>query len=74
MLHALESNDIFISTQTACSVGDVSKAVYTITHDKKRASSSIRISISYLTTKEEINIFIDALRNNIEKLSFRSSL
>ena len=43
MLHALESNDIFISTQTACSVGDVSKAVYTITHDKKRASSSIRI-------------------------------
>ena len=74
MLHALESNDIFISTQTACSVGDISKAVYTITHDKKRASSSIRISISYLTTKEEIDIFIEALRNNIEKLSFRRSL
>lgn len=74
MLHALESNDIFISTQTACSVGDVSKAVYTITHDKKRASSSIRVSISYLTTKEEIDIFIDALKKNIEKLNFRSSL
>lgn len=74
MLHALEKNDIFISTQTACSVGDVSKAVYTITHDKKRASSSIRVSISHLTTKEEIDIFIEALKDNIEKLNFRSSL
>jgi len=74
MLHALECNGVFISTQTACSVGDISKAVFAITHDKARASSSIRVSISHLTTKEEIDIFVETLKNSISKLSFRSSL
>ncbi len=71
MLHALEEKDIYISTQTACSVGDYSKAVYALTHDKEKSSSSIRISLSYLTTKEEIDIFVKALKEAIEKLNFR---
>lgn len=72
MLHALEEKDIFVSTQTACSVGDYSKAVYAITHDKDKASSSIRISLSYLTTKQEIDEFIKCLAECINKLNFRS--
>ena len=68
MLHALEQDDIYISTQTACSKGDYSKAIYSLYGDKNRASSSMRVSISYLTTKEEIDIFIDSLHKNIEKL------
>ena len=68
MLHALEEDEIYISTQTACSVGDYSKAVYAVTRDKERSSSSMRVSINYLTTKEEIDIFIDSLAKNIEKL------
>ena len=71
MLHALEEKDIYISTQTACSVGDYSKAAYALTHDKEKSSSSIRISLSYLTTKEEIDIFVKALKEAIEKLNFR---
>ena len=71
MLHALEETEIFISTQTACSVGNYSKAVFAITHDKDLASSSLRISLSYLTTKEELDIFVDALKDAISKLSFR---
>ena len=71
MLHALEEKDIYISTQTACSVGDYSKAVYALTHDKEKSSSSIRISLSYLTTNEEIDIFVKALKEAIEKLNFR---
>lgn len=71
MLHALEEKEIFISTQTACSVGNYSKAVFAITHDKDLASSSLRISLSYLTTKEELDIFVDALKDAISKLSFR---
>ncbi|MBR2678042.1 MAG: cysteine desulfurase [Bacilli bacterium] len=71
MLHALEEKDIYISTQTACSVGDYSKAVYALTHDKEKSSSSMRVSLSFLTTKEEIDIFVDALKEAIDKLSFR---
>ena len=70
MLHALEDRDIYLSTQTACSTGDYSKAVYAVTRDKSRASSSMRISISHLTTKEEIDYFIDELKKSIEHLSF----
>ena len=71
MLHALEAKEIYISTQTACSVGNYSKAVYAITHDKNLASSSIRISLSYLTTAEEIDFFLKVFEEELEKLSFR---
>lgn len=57
MLHALEKFDIYISTQTACSTGASSKSVYALTKDEKRASSSIRISFSHLTTLEDIKYF-----------------
>jgi len=68
MLHALEDFNIFISTQTACSTGDYSKAVFAITGDKKRAESSMRISLSHLTTKKEIDEFIDIFDKQIKKL------
>ena len=71
MLHALEEKEIFISTQTACSVGNYSKAVFAITHDKDLASSSLRISLSYLTTKEELDIFVEVFEDAISKLTFR---
>ena len=61
MLHALEKYEIYISTQSACSASNSkSKAVLALTNDDKRASSSIRISISYLTTKDEIDKFLNA--------------
>lgn len=60
MLHALESKGVYISTQSACSNTNAkSKAVLELTKDIDRASSSIRISLSYLTTKEEIEEFIN---------------
>ena len=70
MLHALEEDDIYVSTQTACSTGNYSKAVYAVTRDEERASRSLRISLSYLTAKEEIDFFLGKLADNIEKLNF----
>ena len=70
MLHALEEHDIYISTQTACSTGNYSASVYAVTKDKEKASRSIRISLSYLTTKEEIDTFIRVLNDCIKKLDF----
>ena len=59
MLHALERYEVYISTQSACSSSNAkSKAVFALTHDETRATSSIRISISHITTKEEIDEFI----------------
>ena len=70
MQHALEEYEIYVSTQTACSTGNYSKAVYAVTHDEDKASRSMRISLAYLTTKEEIDKFIDAFKKCLDKLSF----
>ena len=59
MLHALEKYEIYISTKSACSSSNAkSEAVYSLTNNLDRANSSLRISISYLTTKEELDEFI----------------
>ena len=71
MLHALEKYEIYISTQSACSSGNISKAVLALTHDKKRAESSIRISLSYKTTEEEIKEFLDKFEICIKELTLR---
>lgn len=71
MLHALEEKDIFISTQTACSTGAYSKAVFAVTNDKDRASNSLRISLSYLTEVNEIDEFIACFEEELKKLNFR---
>ena len=59
--HALEEHDIYISTQSACSSGHtVSRAVLELTRNEEYASHSVRVSISHLTTDEEINKFLEA--------------
>ena len=69
MLHALEKDNIYISTQTACSQGNYSLAVYSVTNDKEKAGRSIRISLSHLTNMDELNKFIEVLKINLEKLN-----
>jgi len=59
MQHALEEYEVYISTQTACSSKGDSKGVMALTGSKERASSSVRISLSYLTTKEECDKFLE---------------
>ena len=69
MLHALEEKDVFISTQSACSSQHAeSKAVLAVTKNKEFASSSLRISISYLTTKEEIDKLENAFDECYQRL------
>ncbi len=74
MQHALEQYDIFVSTQTACSFGDYSKAVYAVTRDKDKASHSIRISLSYKTTKEEVMTFIKIFQRLVRELDIRGEV
>ena len=56
----LNQNEVMVSSKTSCcQIMTPSKLVYALTKDKGRASSSIRISLSYLTTKEEVDEFIN---------------
>lgn len=69
LLHALEQEEIYISTKTACSKGDdISESVYELTKDKEKASHSLRISISHITTKEEIDYFLKKIEEKIINL------
>ena len=72
LLHALEEYEIYISTQTACASNTtLSKAVLALTNDEERARTSIRISLSYKTTEEEIDKFFDIFTSCVEKLNLR---
>lgn len=55
----LEKYGVCISIKSACSVViSPSRSVMAITHDRKRALSSWRISLSHLVTEEEIEEFM----------------
>lgn len=67
-IHALEKHDVYVSSNTACSSGKISNAVLGVYGDKKRALTTIRISLSYMTTNEEINEFINIFESVYNKL------
>ena len=54
----MEEHEVYLSTNTACASGELSTAVMALYNDKIRALTSIRISISSITTVEEINRFL----------------
>jgi cysteine desulfurase len=67
---ALEQEGICVSVKSACSVpGSPSRPVYAVSGDKKNAMCSWRISISHLTTKEEMGLFMEAFHRCYEKLT-----
>ena len=60
---------IYLSTNTACSSGNLSTSVLAIYDDRVRASSTLRISLSHLTTTDEINKFIEIFEQIYKRLS-----
>ena len=59
ILKELENNEIYLSTTTACALGNSpSKSVLAITNNEELASNTLRISISHMTTEKEINEFL----------------
>ena len=72
LLNALAEKDIYISTKTACAFDNsLSLSVLEFTKSESLAKSSLRISLSYLTTEEEIVYFVKTLKNILEELSFK---
>lgn len=64
----LGEKEIYLSTTSACSLSNTpSKSVYAITNDLELAKNSIRISISHMTTMEELITFIKEFKNIYDK-------
>jgi len=64
----LEKKEIYLSTTSACSLSNTpSKSVYAITNDLELAKNSIRISISHMTTLEELKKFIETFKTIYDK-------
>lgn len=71
-VHALDEKNIYISTKSACSKANtMSESVYSVTKNKDYASTSLRISLSYLTTEKEIEEFIKAFDECYKKLTLK---
>ena len=60
MQQLLSEHGVCVSVKSACSVeGTPSKAVFAVSRDRKNALSSWRISLSHLTTEDELERFME---------------
>ena len=67
IVHYLEQNDIYVSTGSACSskLKKPEKTIYAMTNSIEYATSSIRISLSILTTYKELDQFLNIIKKYI---------
>jgi len=66
MLDILDREGFCVSKQTACSSGATrSEAVFRLTGDERRARTSLRVSLSHLTTETEVDLFADAVERGV---------
>jgi cysteine desulfurase len=68
-IHAMDSHEVYLSTNTACSSGDTSTSIMAVYNDLLRAKHTIRISISYMSTTAEINEFLKYFDEEYTKLN-----
>lgn len=72
MIHALEQEEVYVSTMTACAK-DTSKSLVldAMGKDKKISTTSIRISLSAITTEDEIKKFIKIFKKCYDALNLK---
>lgn len=61
LLHFLEEKEIYVSSGSACSKGAKSGVLAQFGIDPKLEDSALRISFNHENTKEEIDLFVNAL-------------
>ncbi len=65
----LEGYGIYVSTKSACCAPNTaSRPVYALTGDRKRALSTLRISLSHLTSENDIDLFLNAFDECYKKI------
>ena len=68
MLHWLESHEIYVSSGSACSKGAKSGVLDEFGLSQRLADSALRISLDFSNTKEEIDKFVDVLKEGQQKI------
>lgn len=69
LVERLDQKEIYVSTKTSCCpIETPSKLVYAVTKDKSLANTSVRVSLSHLTTLEEIELFLESLEECLKEL------
>jgi len=70
IIHTLGEKGIFISTKSACSSreADENRVLDACGYTKERSSSALRISLSYESTKEEIDTFLTIFSETVQNL------
>ncbi len=72
LIRSLSSKEVYISTKSACSSSDsMSNSIYALTHNKELSNNSLRISLSYKTTEEEVEEFLKIFHNCYKQLDLR---
>ncbi len=70
VLNMLSSKGVYVSAGSACTSNNphISDTLQAIGLDKSLLESTIRISMSFMTTKEEIDYFLDTLCSQVETM------
>ena len=70
IMNALSNRGIYVSTKSACSSRskDYSASIFELTKDSMISKNSLRISLSHLTVKEELDVFVEELKNIVDNL------
>ncbi len=68
LLNALNQRSIYVSAQSTCSyeANTPSRVLTAMGFDRERALNSVRVSLSYLTQNQEIEVFLNALKEIID--------
>ena len=70
MQQLLADREVCVSVESACSTeGTPSKAVFAVSKDRKNALSSWRISLSHLTTEDEIERFLEIFDQCLKEIA-----
>ena len=65
IVHIFEEKELYVSTGSACSskLQKPEKTILAITNDETLAKSTVRISLSHLTTNDELDVLINTINN-----------
>lgn len=68
LLHYLEQRDIYVSSGSACSKGKKSDVLKAFNYDGKALDTTLRLSFSHENQKNEIDEFINQVKNAMKEL------
>lgn len=65
IVHIFESKEIYVSTGSACSskLRKPEKTIYAMTKSEKLAKTTVRISLSHITTYEEADKLLEVINS-----------